>query len=361
MKVNKFLMLGLTGLAFAACSNDEDLTGKNLDGNGVVSVKIVSPQTKTKSVENATDETAGSKITVKGEITVQLTASSGVQTQTVTADGSSHSVKFYDVKGPSKIEAWINEGNTKGLGTTDISDEDLQVVPTDIPAYGSTEEIYLNGTTELYNGNTYEMYEATVTMQLPVARLEVSGIKHVTHQVAGDADEASCKYQTLTIDGIYLDKVKTTATGNPVDYAMGTGISDTDDKYPILSDKIASASFLAENSSWPTETGKVYAYNFYPDADPENQPVLKIYFGNATSVNENEKLSEPRYAVISSYNGQTDFTFKAGTIYRITNVTLKDKNILGDEEGNILYGVDVTVTEAQWTVAELNNVEWKEQ
>lgn len=30
MKVNKFLMLGIAGLAFAACSNDDDLSNGNL-------------------------------------------------------------------------------------------------------------------------------------------------------------------------------------------------------------------------------------------------------------------------------------------------------------------------------------------
>ncbi len=52
--------------------------------------------------------------------------------------------------------------------------------------------------------------------------------------------------------------------------------------------------------------------------------------------------------------------FEPGHIYRITSATLSDENIIGDEGGNTLYGVEVTVTEAQWKVADIEG-EWVEQ
>ena len=87
---------------------------------------------------------------------------------------------------------------------------------------------------------------------------------------------------------------------------------------------------------------------------------MKIYFANATASDDQNPVSEPRYAVIKSYNGNTNFIFEKGKIYRITNVTLDDKNIIGDEEGNTLYGVDVTVEEAAWDVQTIS-AEWEEQ
>ena len=45
---------------------------------------------------------------------------------------------------------------------------------------------------------------------------------------------------------------------------------------------------------------------------------------------------------------------------RITDVKLDDKNIIGDEEGNTLYGVDVTVKEAQWSIETITG-QWEEQ
>ena len=332
MKLNRFFMLGLAGLAFAACSNEEEMSqGQNLDGNGSVTVKIVA-------------------INVKGTIYVKLSAAVGSDTQEVPADGGMHTLKFYGVKSPSKVEAWVNDGDTKALGTTNI--DDLQILPEQIPAYGSTTDIKLTGQTETVeqNGNstTYEMYEASVNMKIPVARLEVSGIKHATH-----SDGDVCKYSELSIDGIYLDKVKMTADAVATDYSMPAG-SDGTPAYPILFEDIAKASFLDEGAVWPAVEGQVYAFNFYTGT----MPILKIFFEDATASDDNNPVSHPRYAVIKSYNGDTNFNFEAGHVYRITDVTLEDNNIIGDEEGNALYGV--TVTEASWSVTDITG-EWVEQ
>lgn len=356
MKMNKFFMLGLAGLAFAACNNDEEMTGNNLSGNGVVEVKIIAPVTRTLGA--ATPGTAGvdqiEVVPTDGKIHVKLTAETGGNTIEVTPGGTA---KFYGVKNPTKVEAWVNSGDAKALGTTTITD--LQsIAPKDYPAYGSSDEITLSGKTEMNDGTNYEMYEATVTMELPVARLEVSGIKHVTHPAG---DEATCKYATLTIDGIYLDKISLTDGGEIVDYRMPAVGNEGEDGYipaPVLWDEISSASFL-DGGVWPAaaDPAQCYYYYFYPNAN--QMPILKIYFENATASNSDDVISQPRYAVIKSYNGQTNFQFEKGTIYRITNVTLADKNIIGDEEGNTLYGVDVTVEEAAWNIADLT-AEWVE-
>ena len=87
-------------------------------------------------------------------------------------------------------------------------------------------------------------------------------------------------------------------------------------------------------------------------------PLVKIYFANATG--NGEEVSTPRYAMIKTYNGESTFNFEAGKIYRITKVELSDKNIIGDEEGNTQWGVDVTVVEAAWDVVDLNNATWVE-
>ena len=346
----KSLLLAFAGLGLFACSNEDLNESKNLDGNGVVEVKIVAPSTR--SELGGTPGNNDDKVTVNGTITVKLTAGTGSSVTTIEADGKSHTVKFYGVKSPSLIEAYVNGGDTKAKGNTAINE--LQMVPSAIPAYGSTRDFNLTGTVEENGGKKYEMYEAAVTMQIPVARLEVSGIKHVTHPVEGDPEEASCKYETLTIDGIYLDKVKLTAAAEASDFAMPAGADGTP-AAPILGDEITSESFLT-GDTWPKTEENVYAYNFYTGT----MPILKIYFANATASDENNPVSEPRYAVIKTYNGEENFEFKPGHIYRIKDVTLKDKNIIGDEEGNPLYGVDVTVTEAQWTIADISG-EWVEQ
>lgn len=356
MKLNRFFMLGLAVLAFAACSNEEE-TGNNLAGNGIVEVKIVSPVTRT--LGEATSETDGTdKIEVvptDGKIYVRLTATSGGKTIPV---NPGETATFYDVKSPTKVEAWVNEGDEKALGTVNITT--LQTIdPEAFPAYGSSENIKLAGRTEMNDGKNYEMYEATVTMELPVARLEVSGIKH-SHTLP--ADEQSCKYETLTIDGVYLDKITLTEGGDIQDYHMPAVGQEGEAGYipaPVLWDGIASESFLA-GGVWPAaaEPAQCYYYYFYPNAT--QMPILKIYFASATASDDQNPVSSPRYAVIKSYNNNENFQFEKGVIYRITDITLDDKNIIGDEEGNTLYGVDVTVEEAAWDVQTLS-AQWEEQ
>lgn len=366
MKTTKGLFLALASLGMFACSNEEvvnEMSG-NLDGEGVVTVKIVAPNALGRSLVNATGGNNGGNVTVEGSITVKLTyGDNQSKTETIeTATGDAHEdIKFWGIKDPKKIEAYTNDGNLV-LTTTEISSAspNMQAIPTEIPAYGSSTTFKLNGTTETNDGKKYEMYEATVQMSIPVARLEVSGIKHATHP---DNGEASCKYKELTIDGIYLDKLYTTQSavtaGTVTDYCYPAITEGTTVPAPILWDAITTPNdFLAPDAVWPAEeTNKAYAWNFFPGSQ---MPILKIYFATATASDDTNPVSEPRYAIIKSYNGDTNYQFEAGKIYRITGVTLNDKNIIGDEEGNTEFGVDVTVTEAQWTVVDLTGNEWME-
>lgn len=365
MRFSKSLFLAFAGLGLFACSNEEVVPeGGSMDGNGVVEVKIVTPNSMSRTLVDATPGNDGDKVQVKGTLYVKLTAAEGGATKEVVlgedATGTT-TLKFWGVQNPTKIEAWVNDGDKVGDGTSIInaSAPAMQAMPEAIPAYGSSETFTLTGRMETNEGKSYEMYTTSVAVKIPVARLEVSGIKHVTHPTS---DEENCKYNTLTIDGIYLDKILATKGATSVtDYKYpevvgGEGVTAI--PAPILWDEI-DGDFLATGAVWPAVAvpAQAYAFNFYPS---ETMPILKIYFANATAVDDNNPVSQPRYAVIKSYNGDSAFKFEAGKIYRITDVTLSDKNIIGDEEGNNQYGVDVTVTEAQWTIVD-TTAEWVEQ
>lgn len=364
MKFSKSLLWAFAGLGLFACSNEEVVPeGGSMDGNGVVEVKIVTPNSMSRTLVDATPGNDGDKVQVKGTMSIKLTAGTGTATQTVELDGKgtgTTTVKFWGVQNPTKIEAWVNDGDKVGDGTSIInaSAPAMQAMPEAIPAYGSSETFTLTGRMETNEGKSYEMYTTSVAVKIPVARLEVSGIKHVTHPTS---DEATCKYNTLTIDGIYLDKILATKGATSVtDYKYpevvgGEGVTAI--PAPILWDEI-DGNFLTPNAVWPADSEQAYAFNFYPDA--AQMPILKIYFATATASDNKNPVTQPRYAVIKSYNGDPAFKFEAGKIYRITDVTLSDKNIIGDEEGNNQYGVDVTVTEAQWTIVD-TTAEWVEQ
>lgn len=387
--MNKFFMLGLAGLAFAACSNEEEVGNQFPEGTGAVTVKIVSPA-MTKAVEDATDVET---ITVTGDVTIILDAESGKQTINLKAAELAAipdaKVTFWNVTNPTKVTVSMNEGKNS---YAEDEPTDFSGNPAPIPAYGETSTITLTADTgkpNLDNDNdgtgnkseqgaedgdedkTYQLYEASVQLAIPVARLEVSGIQHITGEHTAGT-EGNCAYSELDIAGVYLDNVY--ATGNNVVYANGafpcvSGIDPTDYSFAgapdtgtggraILKDDAVPTDFLTEDGIWP-ETGKAYCYYFFGAKDTENLPKFKIYFDKSTAKDSSKPLPAPRYAMITKYlkDGAEIKEFTPGHIYRITSAKLSDENIIGDEGGNTLYGVEVTVTEAVWTV-ETITAEW---
>lgn len=381
MKWNKYLMLGLAGLAFAACSNEEELGNQFPEGTGAVTIKIVSPA-MTRSVET---ETTGSSVTVTGPVTITLAATTGGGSITLTEQQltSQNSVTFWNVESPTKVTVTMNDG--KNSYTSDAPTDFEDVAPASIPAYGETSSFTLTSGTASPgekggsdyetganadgsdNSKVYQLYTASVQLAIPVARLEVSGIKHVH---AG----SECAYQTLTIAGVYLDNVYATgngvayadgafscASGTPTDYSYdgehGTGIE------AIWKDAAVTTNFLTADAVWPETAGQAYSYYFFGADGADNLPKFKIYFSESEAKDTDSPLPAPRYAMITKYketaeNGGSEIIkFEPGHIYRITSAQLTDENIIGDEGGNTLYGVEVTVEEATWEVKTID-AEW---
>lgn len=389
MKINKLFLLGLAGLAFTACSSDEEMTTQSglPIGNGAVSVKIVNPAS-TRAITSPTGGDNGSKIEVSGTLTVTLSYKDELnqdKTQTLSIDAADLNnetkLKFWNIYKPEKLTVAIN-GGTADYSAVDISSEAMQNAPANIAAYGETGTftkttetgspvIANDGITEegAENGDdskVYQMYNASVTMAIPVARLEVSGITHVTH--VGAPDDV-CEYAKLTIAGAYLDDLcqyggkysngAYSAATTVGDYCwlenqgLGTGAT------AILKDAITgdetARNFLT--GTWPAN-GEAFAYNFYASG---TNPIFKIYFDQSEGASITEPRPAPRFAMVTKYVDADDnpVTFENGKIYRITKAELSDKNIIGDEGGNTLYGVTVTVTEAEWSIVDIN-AEWAE-
>lgn len=375
MKINKLFLLGLAGLAFTACSSDEDVTtqSKLPAGKGAVTINITSPEL-TRAIEAGT--TANS-VDVTGPVKITLEATKGGNTIELTSEqlADNSTVTFWNVENPTKVTVSMNDG--KASYTSDAPTVFTQA-PAAIPAYGETSLFTLTSNTgsPTVGGSDYEaganadgtddskiyqLYTATVQLAIPVARLEVSGIQHVLSADGHLADD--CAYQTLTIAGVYLDNVY--ATGSGVTYSNGSfpcvsGIAPTDYSYngadgtgieAILKDAATETNFLAVDGVWPT-AGNAYSYYFFGADGVNNMPKFKIYFDTSLAKDNDHPLPAPRYAMITSYkkDGVELTKFEPGHIYRIISAKLTDENIIGDEGGNTLYGVEVTVEEATWTV-----------
>lgn len=395
MKISKSLFLAFAGLGLFACSN-EDVTEINQfpEGSGAVSVKLVNPTSLSRTSDKTPGDAGTTTISITGKLIVSLYEETDLTkvAQTLTIDASSVNndteLTFWNVTKPGKITVSIN-GGASDYTSTAINGDGMQNAPAGIPAYGETTEFTLTdktGSPNIANDNdadtgnkqeqgadegdqnkVYQKYSASVTMAIPVARLEVSGLTHVDKGT-------TCAYTTLAIKGVYMDSLYTqggtysttdnkySIGSNLVDYCWGKNNGLGTGETAILREEIAGEaserSFLG-SSIWPKENDKAYAFNFY--AGNEN-PVFKIYFDTSESSDDNSPLPAPRYAMITKYvnaNGGGDVTFENGKIYRIISAELEDKNIIGDEGGNTSYGVVVTVKEATWSLVDVNAV-WAE-
>lgn len=386
MKMNKFFMLGLAGLAFAACSNEEEISNNGITDLSAVTIKISAPE-MTRSVSPATPGDAATvEVTPAQGTTVTITLESSGDSQKIELTPeqweAGQTVTFWNVNGPSKVSVSMNNGIASYAGI-DIATgtPNLQVLPESIPVYGETQTITATTTSVTPrdytttgddhqtgaaadgsdDNKTYQLYTATVNLEIPVARLEVSGIKH-----AHTLSNADCQYATLTIDGVYLDNVKATDEGQRKDYQFVKDGSGTGDE-AILKDEIQNSPSFLDGSSWPQAIESVpqaYAFNFYGPSEAEINaagddeakqalnPKFKIYFENATAATGQDPVLAPRYAMITNYKDTegNSIILENGHIYRIVEATLTDDNIIGDEGGNTLAAVEVTVVEASWTV-----------
>lgn len=394
MKLNKFFMLGLAGLAFAACSNEEEVGNQLPEGNGAVTVKLVSPA-MTKAVVEGTGDVSSVKVT--GEVVITLQDNGGenqAATVTVGENGelSTPTVTFWNVTSPGKITAVMHSGisDYSNIAITGDTPE-LQTLPASIPVYGEATPTPMNISKPGVDGEddtnfgaqagdqnkNFDMYEATVSLQIPVARLEVSGLTHVEH-----TSSATCKFTNLKICGVYLDHVRPGDGGEPENYKFpgdangGPELEEDALLYDAINGGLSGGDPFTSTVSWPTDANKttpVFAYNFYAPAANDatitsvdknvsiaQNPHFKVVFSytdNSTAVS----TTKYRYAMITAYKeGDNYIVMRKGRIYKITGAQISDDAIIPDEEGNTTYGVEVTVKEAVWEVHTITG-EWVEQ
>lgn len=350
-------------MAFAACSNEGEVNGI-IEGTGMVEVTIQSPATK--AVQTAT---TGNSVIVGGDITVEVTHDGGILSKVIqrnsndTDDQTNYSVKFYNVINPTKVVAYCNDGDeVYGAEDISIAESILQSEPQSIPAYAEATLSAADINGEMENpedGKVYQRYTKNLALQIPVARLELKGVKHVD-------EDGSCKFETLSINGVYLNNIYATknATTATDTYSWNENSTEGGTNFPILYDVVGEFGVgrdFTKGTAFPEETGKAFAYNFFAGTDKE-LPELKIYFNTATASSVDDPVTQPRYAIVKSYkkDNQPITEFTPGTIYRITNVELDDEYIGPNESGETVYGVEVTVEEATWSVMDIT-ADWVTQ
>lgn len=348
MKTLKSLFMLCAGLSFCACSSDNE--PQLPEGSGAVTVKIASPLTRTVMSPYGAVEVADGDVTVTLYCGNPLSKHSSVTIDTSTGEVA----KFWDVVDPKLVTASIHGGLAPEAsialeGKGNYGNIDLYQMAPDgnVPAYGETNAFTPTANSETHEGQSYQMYSAEIEMQVPFARLEFT---------IGRSD-ADSGFETLELGGVYLDNLllsgeATTPTNtkhpDDVNFAGFTTTAKTTDS-PLYDTAPAGFSFTEKSVVAPTD-GKVYAYNIFPATTVGDMPIFKVWFKNAT---DTPQVLPYQYAIIAQYGDLS--SFEAGNIYKITAGGLTDANIIPTEDGDpALYGVNVTVEKASWTVVEKN-------
>ena len=328
MKISKYFMVAAASIMMFGCAKNDDVRSLADEGPVALTIKIADPQLGSKA---AVDPTTATEITWD-EVTVTLNAISGGRSETITKQQATEGYTFWDVEGPQSVEVSINGGKATYTDLTEFNSK----AATDVPVYGMSSDFRYVGTAKNPDNSTeYNLYEIEVTAQIPVARLELSGIKHAAHE-----EGKGCWYSAITFDKIELRGAPSGATFKDGAFAV------TDDVVSDLEETI-----LAEGNDFKTytfpdpETNKCYAFNMFA-----GMPTLRFTFTRSTAdgaINEQEA-----YAVVKTFKDDSGeiISFEAGKIYQITDIQIADESITPDPDGNTLVAVDVTVKVAPWTI-----------
>ena len=128
MKTLKSLLMLCAGLSFCACSSDNE--PQFPEGEGVVKVRIVAPQTRAEQTASGAND-----ILVTGTYSVILVDSKGTHETTVQGTGTA---TFDNVAYPKSVTVKLEHDNgASSKASYELSDlASLQVLPAKIPVYG---------------------------------------------------------------------------------------------------------------------------------------------------------------------------------------------------------------------------------
>ncbi|MBU8971575.1 MULTISPECIES: hypothetical protein [Bacteroides] len=347
MKLNKFFMLGLAGLAFAACSN-EDEVGNDLSQNSkTITVKIETGGYTTRASGNGAWTNGAnnqSQITVN-TVTLYLLDKDGAIVDTKTLE-KKFSDTFHGVSGTvTKIAAVANCQPTASGTWANIVAETFDVADyqtaENAPVYAEAVDItYKNTDTQ----DGYPMYEATLQLATKMSRIELSGNLQCTNL-------AESAYKTLTLEYVGINRANTkfTLDGTGSDPHSVTdnlpGFPDTGTPTAFYDAAAAPAPVLS-NKNTSVALGTSYGYSVC------GMPELLLRFDSEPidNVTEGYIIYDPAYLKITGFKtaGGNTVAMEPGKIYQITDLEFTEENITTLEKDKIC--ITATVSVAPWDI-----------
>ena len=347
MKLNKFFMLGLAGLAFAACSN-EDEVGNDLSQNSkTITVKIETGGYTTRASGNGAWTNGAnnqSQITVN-TVTLYLLDKDGAIVGTKTLE-KKFSDTFHGVSGTvTKIAAVANCQPTASGTWANIVAETFDVADyqtaENAPVYAEAVDItYKNTDTQ----DGYPMYEATLQLATKMSRIELSGNLQCTNL-------AEFAYKTLTLEYVGINRANTKfildGTGSDPHSVTDNlpGFPDTGTPTAFYDAAAAPAPVLS-NKNTSVALGTSYGYSVC------GMPELLLRFDSEPidNVTEGYIIYDPAYLKITGFKtaGGNTVAMEPGKIYQITDLEFTEENITTLEKDKIC--ITATVSVAPWDI-----------
>lgn len=340
-------MLGLAGLAFAACSN-EDEVGNDLSQNSkTITVKIETGGYTTRASGNGAWTNGAnnqSQITVN-TVTLYLLDKDGAIVDTKTLE-KKFSDTFHGVSGTvTKIAAVANcqpiaSGTWANIVAETFDVADYQTAE-NAPVYAEAVDItYKNTDTQ----DGYPMYEATLQLATKMSRIELSGNLQCTNL-------AESAYKTLTLEYVGINRANTkfTLDGTGSDPHSVTdnlpGFPDTGTPTAFYDAAAAPAPVLS-NKNTSVALGTSYGYSVC------GMPELLLRFDSEPidNVTEGYIIYDPAYLKITGFKtaGGNTVAMEPGKIYQITDLEFTEENITTLEKDKIC--ITATVSVAPWDI-----------
>ena len=359
MKLSKYVMLALAGLAFAACSN-EDAEQNSLSNGKSVSISIANmAKPDSRATGSFSDEIQKIPVADISNLKVIFLAGDQISSTTTFDKGTNVDGIYTFHKVPGDVNAVAILGNTDKVITVhssfstllDAIKKDLigqQSTPNDIVVYGKSTSWSASGSCSDESGATSTLYDAgQITVQPLLARIEIGGIA-CTDLGESSASEVAL-YKELTLSKIGIDNILTAVDGSEtISYpATEQGQKDWNAATGWYIDPFNPEIELKDKDALPN----VYVYNVAPGAAPRIiLTVANGVFNNGVSGN----LDMPQYVRASSYTDDkgTEITaFEAGKIYKV-NYAFTCNNIKPRiPVETICVKVDIVIP--NWTIVNL--------
>lgn len=347
MKLNKYFMLGLAGLAFAACSN-EDEVGNDLSQNSkTITVKIETGGYTTRASGNEAWTNGAnnqSQITVN-TVTLYLLDKDGAIVDTKTL-ANKLSDTFHGVSGTvTKIAAVANCQPTASGTWANVVVETFDVADyqtaENTPVYAEAVDItYKNTDTQ----DGYPMYEATLQLVTKMSRIELSGNLQCTNLTES-------AYKTLTLEYVGINRANTKFTlkgigsdPHPVTDNL-PGFPDTGTPTAFY-DAAATPAPVLDDKNTSVALGTSYGYSVC------GMPELLLRFDSEPidNVTEGYIIYDPAYLKITGFKTADGnvVAMEPGKIYQITDLEFTEENITTLEKDKIC--ITATVSVAPWDI-----------